>query len=110
MTTHSLTQEPTESEKVTAMAIAILSGTVAALAAYMITRHLGSTPLVGVGCSGVSFGAVLGIVKRIEEKPGLLKPPALRPRQHLVGAPTHVWCAAGAGRCSPGHRRSPAVG
>ncbi|MFE2009160.1 hypothetical protein [Streptomyces sp. NPDC059491] len=87
MTTHSPTQEPTKTGKVMAIIIAILSGTVAALVAHMITRHLGSTLLVGVGCSGVSFGAVLGIVKRIEEMPGLLRPPALRPRQHLVGAP-----------------------
>ncbi|MGW6416050.1 hypothetical protein [Streptomyces sp. NPDC055055] len=72
MTTNSPTQEPTKTEKVMAIIIAILSGSVAALVAYMITRHLGSTPLVGVGSSGISFGAVLGIVKNIEEKLGLL--------------------------------------
>ncbi|MFB7031317.1 MULTISPECIES: hypothetical protein [unclassified Streptomyces] len=72
MSTNSSTREPTKTEKVMAIVIAVLSGVIAALVAYMITRHLGGTPLVGVGCSGVSFGAALGIVKSIEEKLGLL--------------------------------------
>ncbi|MFC8493928.1 hypothetical protein ACFUJU_24620 [Streptomyces sp. NPDC057235] len=65
-------REATQTEKVMAIVIAVLSGVTTALIAYMITRHLGGTPLVGVGCAGVSFGAALGIVKSIEEKLGLL--------------------------------------
>ncbi|MFF5638137.1 hypothetical protein [Streptomyces sp. NPDC012825] len=71
-TTNPHAQEPTRTEKIMAIIIAVLSGIIAALVAYMITRHLGGTPLVGACCAGVSFGAALGIVMAIEEKLGLL--------------------------------------
>ncbi|MEV6582952.1 hypothetical protein AB0M92_32870 [Streptomyces sp. NPDC051582] len=63
---------PTKTEKVMAIIIAILSGIVAALVAYMLTRHLGGTPLMGVGFSGGSFTATLGIVGTIEKELGVL--------------------------------------
>ncbi|MFJ3505687.1 hypothetical protein [Streptomyces sp. NPDC090135] len=65
-------REATRTEKVLAIVIAVLSGITTALVAYMITRHLGGTPLVSACCAGVSFGAALGIIMAIEEKLGLL--------------------------------------
>lgn len=63
---------PTKTEKVMAIIIAILSGITAAFVAYMLTRHLGGTPLMGVGFSGGSFTAALGIVGTIEKELGVL--------------------------------------
>ncbi|MGW0754473.1 hypothetical protein [Streptomyces sp. NPDC002587] len=63
---------PTKTEKVMAITIAILSAVIAAFVAYMLTRHLGGTPLAGTGFSGASFTAALGIVAGIEKELGLL--------------------------------------
>ncbi|MFJ7159202.1 hypothetical protein ACIQUQ_30230 [Streptomyces sp. NPDC101118] len=65
-------QDPTTTEKVMAIIIAILCGVVAALVAYMLIRHLGGTALVGVGCSGGSFATTMGIVAYIEKELGVL--------------------------------------
>ncbi|KPI20892.1 hypothetical protein OV450_7732 [Actinobacteria bacterium OV450] len=63
---------PTKTEKVMAIIIAILSAIIAAFVAYMLTRHLGGTPLAGVGFSGGSFTATLAIVVGIEKELDLL--------------------------------------
>ncbi|MGW6489336.1 hypothetical protein [Streptomyces sp. NPDC055056] len=63
---------PTKTEKVMAIIIAVLSGIVASLVAYMIARHLGATALVGAGWSGGSFVAALGVVRGIEKELGIL--------------------------------------
>ncbi|MFD5618514.1 hypothetical protein [Streptomyces yangpuensis] len=63
---------PSKAVKGMAILIAILSGTLGALLAFMITRHLGATPLVAIGSAGASFLGVSGTVKYIEEKFHLL--------------------------------------
>ncbi|WP_078888032.1 hypothetical protein [Streptomyces sp. NRRL S-118] len=63
---------PDQTKKVMAIIIAVLCGTVAGLIAYLLGRHLGATPLEGLGCSGISFLAVTSLVKAIEEKVGVL--------------------------------------
>ncbi|WP_327260786.1 hypothetical protein OG444_04095 [Streptomyces sp. NBC_01232] len=66
------TDGPSRTEKVMALVIAILCGTVGALLAFLITRHLEATSLVAVGSSGLSFLGVTGLVRYIEEKLGVL--------------------------------------
>ncbi|MFJ9648913.1 hypothetical protein [Streptomyces sp. NPDC101206] len=63
---------PTKTEKIMAVIIAILCGTIAALIAFILTRHLDGTMLAGLGASGSSFLAVAGFVAWIEEKLHLL--------------------------------------
>ncbi|MFD3719805.1 hypothetical protein [Streptomyces sp. NPDC058674] len=63
---------PTKTEKVMAVVIAILCGIVAALIAFILTRHLDGTMLAGIGASGTSFLAVAGFIAWIEEKLHLL--------------------------------------
>ncbi|MGW6857231.1 hypothetical protein [Streptomyces xanthophaeus] len=58
--------------KVMALVIAILCGAVGALAALVLTRHLGADALVAIGSSGVTFLGVTGTVTYAEEKLGLL--------------------------------------
>lgn len=67
-----MTSCPDQTKKVMAIIIAILSGTIAGLIAYLLGRHLGATPLEGLGAAGVSFLAATGLIKAIEEKTGLL--------------------------------------
>ncbi|MFF3728624.1 hypothetical protein ACFYYM_40480 [Streptomyces erythrochromogenes] len=66
------TNGPSKTVKVMAILIAILSGTVGALIALLLTRHLGATALIAIGSAGVTFLGVTGTVKYIEEKLGLL--------------------------------------
>ncbi|UUY52337.1 hypothetical protein NRK68_34235 (plasmid) [Streptomyces yangpuensis] len=63
---------PTRTVKVMAILIAVLSGTLGALLAFVLTRHLGATGLVAAGSAGVTFLGVAGTVKYIEEKLNLL--------------------------------------
>lgn len=65
-------QSPTKTEKIMAIVIAILSGIVAALVAYTLSRHLGGSALMGVGWSAGGFVGMFGVVMGIEEKLGLL--------------------------------------
>ncbi|MFE2553629.1 hypothetical protein ACFXGI_34615 [Streptomyces sp. NPDC059355] len=76
------TTGPTKTEKVMAIIIAILSAIIAAFVAYMLTRHVGGTALVGVCSSGASFTAALGIVAYIEKELGLLRPTHTRNTRH----------------------------
>ncbi|WP_159042588.1 hypothetical protein OHA91_39420 (plasmid) [Streptomyces erythrochromogenes] len=55
-----------------AILIAVLSGTLGALLAFMLTRHLGASELVAIGSAGATFLGVSATVKYIEEKLGLL--------------------------------------
>ncbi|MCX5016652.1 hypothetical protein OG765_37660 [Streptomyces sp. NBC_00555] len=55
-----------------ALLIAILCGTVGALAAFILTRHLGAGTLVAIGSSGATFLGVTSTVKYIQEKLGVL--------------------------------------
>ncbi|MFF3728499.1 hypothetical protein ACFYYM_39805 [Streptomyces erythrochromogenes] len=66
------TNGPSKTVKVMAILIAVLSGTVGALIALLLTRHLGATALIAIGSAGVTFLGVTGTVKHIEEKLGLL--------------------------------------
>ncbi|MFK0254929.1 hypothetical protein [Streptomyces sp. NPDC090445] len=66
------TGRPTKTEKVMAITIAILCGIVAALIAFLLTRHLGGTALMGTGASASTFITVAGFVAWIEEKLHLL--------------------------------------
>ncbi|MGW1768271.1 hypothetical protein ACWCQL_30035 [Streptomyces sp. NPDC002073] len=63
---------PDQTKKIMAIIIALLCGTTAALTAYLLSRHLGATPLEGLGYSGISFLTVTTLVKTIEEHIGLL--------------------------------------
>ncbi|MFE5495298.1 hypothetical protein ACFQ7Z_35805 [Streptomyces virginiae] len=66
------TPNPSKTVKVMAILIAVLSGTLGALLAFMLTRHLGASELVAIGSAGATFLGVSATVKYIEEKLGLL--------------------------------------
>lgn len=68
----STSEEPSKTVKVMALLIAILCGTVGALAAFILTRHLGAGTLVAIGSSGATFLGVTSTVKYIQEKLGVL--------------------------------------
>ncbi|MER6198397.1 hypothetical protein ABT234_13650 [Streptomyces sp. NPDC001586] len=55
-----------------ALLIAVLCGTVGALVAFILFRHLGAGALVAIGSSGATFLGVTGTVKAVEEKLGVL--------------------------------------
>ncbi|MER6315442.1 hypothetical protein ABT237_16925 [Streptomyces sp. NPDC001581] len=63
---------PSRTEKVMALLIAVLCGTVGALVAFILFRHLGAGALVAIGSSGATFLGVTGVVKAVEEKLGVL--------------------------------------
>lgn len=61
-----------QTKKVMAIIIGLLCGVVAALVAYVLCRHLGGTPLVGLGYSGGSFIAVTTLIVMLQKELGLL--------------------------------------
>lgn len=63
---------PDQTKRVMAIAIGLLSGIIAAQMAYMLCRHLGGTPLVGLGYSGGSFIALTSLIVTLEKELGLL--------------------------------------
>ncbi|MFD3719808.1 hypothetical protein [Streptomyces sp. NPDC058674] len=63
---------PTKTEKVMAIVIAILCGTIAAFIAFILTRHYQGTALMAAGAFGTSFIGTAGFTAWIEDKLHLL--------------------------------------
>ncbi|GAA2699472.1 hypothetical protein GCM10010095_71090 [Streptomyces anthocyanicus] len=61
-----------QTQRVMAIIIGLLSGIIAALMAFVLSRHLGGVPLVGMGYSGGSFIAASTLVIMIEKELGFL--------------------------------------
>ncbi|MFD7835278.1 hypothetical protein [Streptomyces sp. NPDC059761] len=65
-------EEPSRTVTVMALVIAMLCGTVGALLAFILTRHLEASALGAIGSSGATFLGVTSTVKYIQEKLGVL--------------------------------------
>ncbi|MFJ8142655.1 hypothetical protein [Streptomyces sp. NPDC096013] len=63
---------PTRTTKVMALIIALQCGLIAALIAFMLTRHFDGSVLTALTSSGASFIAVAALVRTIEKEVGFL--------------------------------------
>ncbi|MFD4612715.1 hypothetical protein ACFWOT_32495 [Streptomyces sp. NPDC058440] len=50
------------------VALAVMTGTIAALVAYLVVEHLGSSPLATIGSASTAFIVVTGLVFTVQEK------------------------------------------